>query len=172
MLEIPVCGGGSKIQKYSIKLVHSLIEKEYILSCCNEAFANPITRRKEYKELLKKWNAAGDFVVAFNKNILGFAILYSNNYITSISYLTEIAVNPKYQNMHIGKALIAECEMLAENHNMSAIELEVQSDNIGAIRFYVRNGFVETRREEKSVYMRKTIWQSDGRTVSVKSMNI
>lgn len=143
----------NEISKYSFKLIHSSVEKEWVISCCEGAFANPITKRKEYRQLFEKWNAAADFVVVYNQNILGFAILYNNNFDTHVSYLAEIVVSLKYQNMHIGKALLMECEMLAKNHNMNAIKLEVQSNNIKAIKFYKRNGYKETKYGINSIYM-------------------
>lgn len=115
-----------------------------------------MTKRNEYSQLFGKWNSAADFIVAYNKDVLGYAILYVNNWNTKVAYITLIAVLPKWQGMHIGKSLLKEAEMLAMEHGMETMKLEVAVSNIKAICFYEKNGYVkESENGVTSIYMIK-----------------
>jgi putative acetyltransferase len=53
-------------------------------------------------------------------------------------YLDQLVVNPDHWGSELGNALVAEAKRLSPDR----ITLLVNSDNIRAIRFYCRNGFV------------------------------
>ena len=51
-----------------------------------------------------------------------------------------------YRGRGIGNQLIMECIRLAKNHGLEKVELEVFSDNLPAIRLYLKQGFIEEGR--------------------------
>ena len=54
-------------------------------------------------------------------------------------YLDQLVVSPTYWGSALGNALVDEAKRLSPDH----ITLLVNTDNIRAIRFYERNGFVD-----------------------------
>lgn len=117
------------------------LERNYVIEKCGSAFFTPVTLRDNYKALTKKWNAAADFLAAYNGEHLGYVIFYANNIATATAYISMIAVHPLYQNKRIGNRLLLSAEEIAKERGMRRVELEVRSDNEKAIAFYNRNGF-------------------------------
>lgn len=73
--------------------------------------------------------------VYFDHEILGFisaSIIYER---CEINY---IAVEKKYRRRGIAQKLL---DYVTTNNNLDTISLEVKSDNIDAINFYLKNGF-------------------------------
>ncbi len=78
--------------------------------------------------------------------------------------LINIAVLKKYQNQGIASSLL---NYVIENINQQNIILEVNENNIKAIKFYQRNNFKEINRRNKYydnlydaiIMERKTIWK-------------
>lgn len=121
---------------------------------CDTAFPEKIRSRDDYNILISKINAAADFLVAYNKNILGYAAIYANNISMQTAYITLIAVRPEFQNEHVGKSLLLECLNIANIRGMQKLRLEVLDNNLTAIRFYKKNGFEEDGKASlNSVYM-------------------
>lgn len=143
---------------YSLSILSDISEKQYVLKACDNAFENPVTKRKEYNSLFRKWDMAANFIAAYNTDVLGYAIIYTNDWIGKVAYITLIAVRPEYQNMHIGQKLLMSSEIIARNHGMTSIKLEVAVNNNKAIRFYEKNGYVKIAEQgEKSIYMTKSL---------------
>ncbi|MFK4378668.1 ribosomal protein S18 acetylase RimI-like enzyme [Bacillus sp. RC218] len=61
------------------------------------------------------------------------------------AFITDIIVGTKYQNQGIGSALLLEAKKWAENRNLDYLELNVLSENIGAITLYEKQGFKDVR---------------------------
>ena len=59
--------------------------------------------------------------------------------IDACGYLDQLVVDPAHWGSDLGNALVAEAKRLSPDR----ITLLVNSDNIRAIRFYARNGFVD-----------------------------
>lgn len=57
------------------------------------------------------------------------------------AFIVDIIVETKYQHQGIGSALILEAKKWAENRNLDYLELNVLSENIGAITLYEKQGF-------------------------------
>lgn len=57
--------------------------------------------------------------------------------ITDKSYIAGLFVDKKYQSQGIGRQLLNHCKNI-----YSHLELDVFSENAGAVRFYQKNGFV------------------------------
>ncbi|UNK31095.1 GNAT family N-acetyltransferase (plasmid) [Bacillus sp. N5-665] len=61
------------------------------------------------------------------------------------AFITDIIVGTKYQNQGIGSALLLEAKKWAENRNLDYLELNVLSENTGAITLYEKQGFKDVR---------------------------
>jgi ribosomal protein S18 acetylase RimI-like enzyme len=57
------------------------------------------------------------------------------------AFITDIIVGTKYQHQGIGSALLFEGKKWAKNRNLDYLELNVLSENIGAIALYEKQGF-------------------------------
>ena len=62
---------------------------------------------------------------------------------TNEYYLSNVAVDQECRGRGIGAALVAAAEQQAARAGCSAIVLDVETDNAGAIRLYVKLGFTE-----------------------------
>lgn len=59
------------------------------------------------------------------------------------AFIPDIIVGSKYQSQGIGSALLLEAKKWAENRNLDYLELNVLSENIGAITLYEKQGFID-----------------------------
>lgn len=57
-------------------------------------------------------------------------------------YIENIAMKKEFRGHGIGKLLLTKAEEWAKQRNLIGMSLEAQDDNLGACRFYVKQGFV------------------------------
>jgi ribosomal protein S18 acetylase RimI-like enzyme len=57
------------------------------------------------------------------------------------AFITDIIVENKYQKQGIGSALLLEAKKWVENRKLDYLELNVLSENTGAITLYEKQGF-------------------------------
>lgn len=57
-------------------------------------------------------------------------------------YIENIAIKKEYREYGIGKLLLMKAEEWAKQRELIGMSLETQDDNLGAARFYVKQGFV------------------------------
>ncbi|MCR8848361.1 GNAT family N-acetyltransferase [Rossellomorea sp. SC111] len=57
-------------------------------------------------------------------------------------YIENIAAKKEFRGYGIGKLLLTKAEEWAKQRNLIGMSLETQDDNLGACRFYVKQGFV------------------------------
>ena len=136
-------GVKSVLPDYSLARLNCPSDMESVIRLCDSAFKRPVLKMAEYETLFQKWNTSGDFLVAYNGNVCGYAILYANDLSTRGAYLTMLAVRPEYQNKHVGHFLLHACEEIAAERGMAEMKLEVWNDNAKAICFYNRNGYTK-----------------------------
>lgn len=70
-----------------------------------------------------------------------------------------IAIAKDYWGIGIGQALTEACISCAKAAGYSQLELEIVSDNAGAITLYKKMGFVEFGRNPRGFYSRFQGWQ-------------
>jgi len=71
--------------------------------------------------------------------------------------LLSIAVDPNKQRKGIGEALIRHLEDDLKKDNIEYYSLYVRKDNIGAMKFYVKNDFELRKNDKKSMFFIKKI---------------
>lgn len=150
-------GGTDNLSSYSILLADLPQLKRYVIKKCDSAFNVPIQQREYYPNLFAKMNAAAEFLVAYNSDILGYAAMYANNMETRIAYITLLGVRPQYQKTQVGKRLVRACEEIAAQRGMKQLKLEVLKENKQAIGFYKHIGFVNIDESDNSFYMLKNL---------------
>ncbi|MDQ0169389.1 GNAT family N-acetyltransferase [Paenibacillus tundrae] len=57
-------------------------------------------------------------------------------------YIENIATKKDYRGSGVGKLLLNQAEAWAKERNLIGMSLEAQDDNLGACRFYVKQGFI------------------------------
>ncbi|MGE7604844.1 GNAT family N-acetyltransferase [Peribacillus sp. NPDC097675] len=57
-------------------------------------------------------------------------------------YIENIATKKAYRGSGVGKLLLNKAEEWAKQRNLIGMSLETQDDNLGACRFYVKQGFL------------------------------
>lgn len=87
------------------------------------------------------------FVAKIEDEIVAYVILQITDEINIVS----IAVDKVYRNLGIATKLISKAEAFAKENKVSAISLEVASNNISAFLLYEKLGF-KTRRIRKNYY--------------------
>ncbi len=97
-------------------------------------------------------NPNSKYIVAkFNNTIVGFAGIWKS---VDDVHITNIVVNKNFRKQNIGSLMLSKLIELAKlEPNISSITLEVNSNNISAIRLYEKFGF-------KTVGLRKKYYNN------------
>ncbi len=123
-----------------------------------------VSNLEDYAEKLNEF--ARNYTICLESEPVGFFSFYDNDISKKMAYLTLIAVDERYQNMHLGSYAIQficnECRKIG----ITRICLEVDKNNL-AYHFYEKKGFnVVGEASEYSVYMEKEIhmfyWEKKG----------
>ena len=81
--------------------------------------------------------------------------------IDASGYLDQLVVSPLYQGSPLATALVDEAKRLSPD----GVTLKVNADNVRAIRFYVRNGFIDVGEDfnpGSKRPVRKMAWMAGG----------
>jgi len=93
-------------------------------------------------------NCPDSFIVAeMNGVIVGYVVGFQT--IEGTGRVFSLAVDPGYQNLGIGGALLNEILAIFGREGISEVLLEVRSNNVRAQRFYKRHGFIKSGIIEK-----------------------
>ena len=71
--------------------------------------------------------------------VVGFTIAYKSR---GRAYIDYLAVDPKFRGLGVGSRLLKELETLLAEEGVEEVGLSVKSNNLAALQFYVRNGYV------------------------------
>ena len=86
--------------------------------------------------------------------IAGFVAFYSNDRTSMKAFITHLAVSDKYRGERIGVRLVQAAKVTAKQSGMTRMNLEVDTENISAIKFYEALGFsVIGAADSASVFM-------------------
>lgn len=93
-----------------------------------------------------------------DKECVGILIFYANDKQSKTAYISLIGVKKDKEGNGIGKALLKYCEKISMQAGMCKLKLEVNKENIGAIKFYEKNGFAFIEKNsQNSFYMIKEL---------------
>ena len=161
----PEISGGdeTKLPVWNVEITDEKGEIDSIIRKRDKAFAEPIAERAYYSDLLLKIHQKGIFLFAYGKEVLGYCAFYANDSDTKNAYISLIAVQPKAQNLHIGKYLLNKCFEISKNHGMQNCMLEVKKSNCSAIKFYQANDFVFYSERDDSFLMKRKLSSQKGK---------
>ena len=128
--------------KYLIEKIDDIKCKDYIIKKCSDGKFCDYVNMKEYDAFLWKIHNKGNFyALKIDKDFVGYCVVYMNDTISKIAYITAISVDWSYQGFGVGSRLIKHIISEAKNNLFKYIKLEVNNDNIKAIEFYKKCGF-------------------------------
>ena len=84
----------------------------------------------------------GFIVAEFNHKTIGFLVGVKLS--DTLSKILMLSVDPDFQGKRIGAKILNEFIKTSIKENIETIELEVQTKNKKAIKFYEKNGFKKT----------------------------
>ncbi len=88
---------------------------------------------------------------------VGYIAFYCNDTVRRAAFVSMIIVDSIHQGRGYGKRLLAEAIEVARASDMSSIELEVHSQNDGAIGFYNKMGFSVASKSQTKYTLVKAI---------------
>ncbi|MBF8807291.1 MAG: GNAT family N-acetyltransferase [Enterococcus lacertideformus] len=127
--------------------------KQYI--CQFEQYLTPTLTEKniDLSKYTKKLLNYGKIIAYQEKGIISYYL----NEKERKCFISILSVSPEHQSQGIGGSLMKQAESDAKNHQLTCIELAVEKENFGGIRFYKRHGFVYSS-ETSSQYLYKKIF--------------
>ena len=130
-------------QIYDQSIITTLL-REY-----DNEYLTPLSKRlpslSSYAEKLAKYAKVISLQNPEGENV-GFAAYYINNPEGGMAYLTQIVVKSKFRGCGAGSFLLQSFITDAKEHNFKLCKLEVNNNNIPAIKLYSKYGF-ETKDE-------------------------
>ena len=113
-----------------------------------------ITSLDEYAQKLSEYSYV--YVAKEDGLIVGILVFYANDKDNKTAYISLMGVQKGYERMGIGKKLLEFCEKKSSECEMYVVKLEVDEDNINAIKFYQKNGYALLDKTHRgSFYMQK-----------------
>lgn len=144
------------IQLISSADIHKLLNT---FDCIFPHLKEKVYSYEEYSKKLSTYALC--FECKIDGETAGILIFYANDATTNTAYISLIGVLPQWQGKKIGKKLLDYCILIARDKNMVSLKLEVDNDNISAIKFYQKNGFVFCgNKSNSSIQMIKNIGNS------------
>ena len=136
-----------------------LVDKETIKNIIikyDELFTKSVVKSQNFDEFIDKISCNANVIsVCINGQVAGYCAYYMNDFESREAYITLIAVDKDFQANHLGTIMLDYIKAVAVINRFIGIRLEVQDNNIKAIRFYERNNFcVENPASKDSKYMR------------------
>lgn len=149
-----------KLNEITIELVK---EKDIILAIVRnyQNYFEALVDRDEHFifNIIEKIYCNG-FLIAcmYQDKVIGFCAFYANDIVSKTAFITLIATNKDFQNIGLGKLILQKVCEISSQVGMNKIRLEVNNNNVNAIRFYAHNGFnYEKDCSDYSKYMIKKI---------------
>lgn len=107
-------------------------------SCFSPSISSILGDLKEYS--FKLFKLANVKVLINNDEKIGFYAIYCNDLDSKTAFIAQICV--KCSGCGYGNILMNDIVDTCKNSGMIKIRLEVYDDNVNAIKFYKKNGFV------------------------------
>ncbi|MDD2284076.1 MAG: GNAT family N-acetyltransferase [Paludibacter sp.] len=113
------------------------------LTQCADCFAPPLYSYVNIKEYGKKiFDNAVTFEAWDGGKLVGLISAYYNDRETGFGYITNVSAFESYQALGIASNLLDQAIDYGRKNGFSKVSLEVESDNIKALRLYEKHDFV------------------------------
>jgi len=114
------------------------------LQACNDAFVPPLSSRVDLETYSRKLSEkAVTFEAWAEGRLMGLIAAYFNND-EKQAFITSVSVVSSYKQHGVASTLLAHCKEHAQQGHFSEIRLEVNKDNVPAVRFYTKYQFAQT----------------------------
>lgn len=119
-----------------------LTDLDQVLAIEYESFTDPYPSGV----LVHLYEAGAGFIVAeVAGRVVAFVIFWI---LDGKGHIIVIAVDKRYQKMHIGTTLLSKVKQIIFSNNINTITLEVRKSNLIARKFYLSKGFKEVSEED------------------------
>ncbi len=124
------------------------------LLCCDAEFVPPLSGRVEISAYAKKIASKAIRFEAWAEGVLvGLLVVYCNDRERQSAYITSVSVLREWMRRGIASDLIEQCIEHVKELGFGRIELEVDSENVGAIKLYREKGFKMNMMDGRSTIM-------------------
>ena len=124
------------------------------LSRCNADFVPPLSGRVEIGGYAHKIVSKATRFEAWAKGVLvGLVAAYCNDNERRTAYITSVSMLQEWQGRGIASQLMGQCIGHVKEQCFERVELEVDSENIGAIKLYEKIGFMINRASDRTTIM-------------------
>lgn len=129
------------------------------LLACNEHFIPKLSERVDLKQYSQKiFRKATNFEAWTGDNLIGIVSVYFNPSANgSFGYITNVCVVKEFAGMGVAQKLMDLCIKHAADNKINRLELEVNTQNVLAIRFYKKHNFTIVREENNAFFMQLKI---------------
>ncbi len=124
------------------------------LFCCDADFIPPLSDRVEIENYAQKIvQQAARFEALMDGELIGLVAAYCNDFEQRVAYITSVSVLPSWQGRGIAAQLITQCIGHCRDQGFASISLEVDGQNLVALKLYTSRGFTfcETRGRKMSM---------------------
>ena len=108
---------------------------------------------EEYSIKLRAFSKT--FEAWYNNELIGFIALYLKE--DKSAFISNLSVLENYNGLGIGTELIKNCSNYLNSIGFEKIELEVNKDNLQALKFYEKNNFKHISKKENSIFLTSKI---------------
>jgi len=124
------------------------------LYCCDADFIPPLSGRVVISNYARKiTEKATRFEVWADGALVGLVAVYYNDSEHRVAYITSVSVLRGWQGLGIASKLMERCIHYAKELSYERIALEVDRDNVAAIRLYMKKGFMWNGCVDRTVSM-------------------
>lgn len=105
--------------------------------------------------LAEKWYKDAEFCTCRNDDdiLIGMIAFYANQAESGFAYIPHVYVSETYRGKRVFSSLLLMVKDYVKSKGFHFIRLEVQNENIRALKAYQKNGFTEMGRSDSSIYM-------------------
>lgn len=133
-------------------------EWEDLLNLINLQFCPPISSITNIDSFKEKLSLLAHSIFCFDQSqIIGFCSFYDNEPQSQNAFLTLLYVVSEYRKNGIANELIVKMISILKEKNFSTISLEVNVDNLSAIKLYEKFGFNPVGQIENKICMSRSI---------------
>ena len=121
---------------------------------CDASFVPPLSGRADVYAYARKIASNATRFEAWDRALVGLLAAYCNDEKRVAAYITSVSVVDGWRGRGIASRLLEQCIEHARVREFQRVELEVDGENVSAIRLYTQNGFVIAAADGRTSTMR------------------
>lgn len=141
------------VPSFCITNVTNPREKKYVLRYFDKSMFTPMSQRGNGEHVVSKIAAAADFLLAYDRELLGFVAFYDNDVEGRTAFISSIVVDPKFRRRGIARRLFLMAAKTAHEKGMNVLRLKVSARNLSARELYALMGMQQVSTDEDSMVM-------------------